>query len=414
MLIGRWFHERKLGDTLSTSSYFNHVAAKIGRLAPSWVLALALVWQVASSVKPLAAGPDLEAQIQKHYQVARDAEKRGDLDKAATEYLAVLEIRPGEPLILNNLGLVYHLQGKYREAIETLQQAVRHSPELLGARLFLGIDYYRTNQPEKALTHLNKAIALSPKDKQAHLYLGRCYLELGQFDDALKEVGAASQIDPEDVDVLYTLGQVYAKLLSSTYGKLAKIAPDSYRVHQVLAESYTAQKNMDKAIQEYKAAISRRPNTPGLFYGLGDVYWRAGRLEDAKREFREELKINPENYLAIWKIGDIYLFQSRWDDAIPYLEKAIQLRPELGQAHRDLGKAYFQKNELDKAIVEFKKVAELAPDEDTVHYRLATIYKKLGRKADADAELKIFEALNTKAQAARNPLLPEVTPEEQE
>src|SRR5206468_2228527 len=110
--------------------------------------------------------------------------------------------------------------------------------------------------------------------------------------------------------------------------------------------------------------------------------------------------------MAIWKMGNLYMLRSKWDEAIPHLEKAIQYAPNLAQAHRDLGKAYFQKNELEKAVREYRKVAELDPEEDTVHYRLSQIYRKLGRMEEAQAELKIFEALAKKVKAAQNPLLP--------
>src|SRR5213594_2405261 len=173
-----------------------------GRYWTIWTLEISLLWFVGAPFGLAAVAPDGESQFQSHYLAARDAEKDGNLDKAVAEYLSALRLRPDEPIILNNLGLVYHLQGKYREAIKTLQGAVRSNPSLVGARLFLGIDYYRTNQPDKAVTHLRRAVALGPKDKQARLYLGRAYLQLGQIDDALKQVGAASRIAPEDIDVL--------------------------------------------------------------------------------------------------------------------------------------------------------------------------------------------------------------------
>ena len=71
-------------------------------------------------------------------------------------------------------------------------------------------------------------------------------------DDALKELDQANQLAPDNADVLYTLGQVYGKLMSATYQKLSQVAPDSYRVHQLLGESYVAQKETDKAATEAK------------------------------------------------------------------------------------------------------------------------------------------------------------------
>lgn len=113
-------------------------------------------------------------------------------------------------------------------------------------------------------------------------------------------------------------------------------------------------------------------------------------------------------------MGNICLFRGRSDEGIPYLEKATRLAPNLPQAHRDLGKAYFEKEELEKAVAEYKRVAELDPQEDTVHYRLAAIYRKLGRKEQAQTETTLFQTLNRKAQASRNPMLPTPLPEEQQ
>ena len=371
-----------------------------------WVLAFTLFWMATYSRLLSAAQSDSEEQVRVHFLAARQAEKSGDLAKAVSEYQAVLKLRPDEPVIYNNLGLVYHLQFNYREAIAAFQQALKLNPELLGANLFLGIDYYRTNQSEKALAPLKKAIVANPNDVQAHLYLGRCYLDLGRYEEALQEVQKSVKLAPKDADTLYTLGQVYGKLMGAAYLKMAEVDPDSYRVYQVLAESYDSQKNMEKAIDAYKKAITRKPGLPGLHYGLGDVYWRAGRVDEGLKEFQEELKLNPENYMAIWKIGNLYIVKSSWDEAIPYLEKAILLAPKLAQAHRDLGKAYFQKNELEKATKHYRKVIELDPEEDTSHYRLAAIYKRQGRTQEAQVEMKIFETLAKKVKAAQNPLLP--------
>ena len=380
----------------------------IKRLHTRWIGAIAFIlfWMMVDSSLLTVAQSDPDEQVRVHFSAARQAEKAGDLAKAASEYQAALKLRPDEPVIYNNLGLVYHLQLRYREAIEAFQQALKLNPELLGANLFLGIDYYRTNQSEKGLDPLKNAITSNPNDVQAHLYLGRCYLDLGRYEEALQEVQKAVKLAPKDADAFYTLGQVYGKLMGAAYLKMAEVDPDSYRVYQVLAESYDSQKDMEKAIDAYKKAISRKPGLPGLHYGLGDVYWRAGRVDEGLKEFQEELRLNPENYLAIWKIGNLYMLKSNWDEAIPYLEKAILHAPNLAQAHRDLGKAYFQKNELEKAVQHYLKVVQLDPEEDTSHYRLAAIYRKQGRTQEAQAEMKIFETLAKKVKAAQNPLLP--------
>src|SRR5690242_3416149 len=63
-----------------------------------------------------AAQTNREDELWKHAQAARQAEKNGDLDQAAAEYRSILELEPYQPEVCSNLGLVYHAQGKYRDA----------------------------------------------------------------------------------------------------------------------------------------------------------------------------------------------------------------------------------------------------------------------------------------------------------
>ena len=336
----------------------------------------------------------LEISIQQHFTAAREAEKRGDLTTAEREYRAVLKLSPDLAEVSSNLGLVYYLQRKDGEAIKVFQEALKRKPELVAANLFLGMTYTRSNQYDKAIGPLNKAISLNPGEPRAYLNLGLSYSELGQDREAMKVLQSASDRWPEDVEVLYNLGIVYTRLMTAAYKKMAKVDPDSHRVHQLLGASYEARRDTKKAIEEYRLAIQKKPDFAGLHYALGNIYWREGDLPLAEKEFLEELRIAPENYLTTWKLGNIYLLNKQYDLAFQYLEKAIQQRPDLGQAHRDLGKALLQTDgDLARATAHLKRVTELAPEEPTTHYLLAQVYRKQGKRAEQTAELAIFEKL---------------------
>ena len=62
--------------------------------------------------------PDSSAQVETEFRIAREAEQKGDYDKAASAYRAILELRPDLAEIHQNLGLVYYMQAKNREAID--------------------------------------------------------------------------------------------------------------------------------------------------------------------------------------------------------------------------------------------------------------------------------------------------------
>jgi len=345
--------------------------------------------QAAQSRKP----SDSTAQVEREFRIAKEAEQKNDYDKAVSAYRTILELRPDLAEIHQNLGLVYYMQGKNREAITSFQAALKGKPELPGAQLFLGMAFVRTNQYEKGIPLLSKFIAQNPKEARAYLNLGLCYVETGQPTEAIRVLQAGSANFPEDIDILYNLGKVYTQLMTSTFRKMADVGPDSYRVHQLLAESYEARREIPAAVDEYKLALERAPNVPGLNYALANLYWREGSLEEAERGFTKELAINAEHYLATWKLGNTYLIKREVDKALPYLLKAIDQKPELAQAHRDLGRVYSEKGDFQKAMEHFRLVTKLSPEEPTVHYRMALIHKRLGNKEEEAKEIALFRKL---------------------
>src|SRR5512147_2516509 len=87
-------------------------------------LASIIFWMTADSSPLAVAQIDPDEQVRVHFSAVRQADKAGDLFKAVSQYQAALKLRPDETVIYNNLGLVYHSQLKYREAIDTFQAAI--------------------------------------------------------------------------------------------------------------------------------------------------------------------------------------------------------------------------------------------------------------------------------------------------
>ena len=58
-----------------------------------------------------------ERQIERHLQEAQAAEKKKDYNRAVAAYQSILKIRPQWALIHQSLGVVYHLQSRFPEAI---------------------------------------------------------------------------------------------------------------------------------------------------------------------------------------------------------------------------------------------------------------------------------------------------------
>src|SRR5438876_6707607 len=144
------------------------------RLAATAILILASLIELTKESG--ATQQNVDPWTIEHFELARQAQLKNDLEVAAKEYQLVLTRNPKFAEVHLNLGAVYHQQKKYREAVKTLQTAVQLKPSLLGAHVFLGIDRYMIQDFKGALGPLQKALELNPKDRQAGMYLALTYI----------------------------------------------------------------------------------------------------------------------------------------------------------------------------------------------------------------------------------------------
>src|SRR5438093_10396606 len=99
-----------------------------------------LIFAQSQASKPLTP-------LQRHLDAARRAQAAQDLNKAVEEYRKALSLKPvGAAEIYQNLGLVYHLQFTYQDAIKSFEKALSLQPNLWASHLFMGIGLYKTNQ----------------------------------------------------------------------------------------------------------------------------------------------------------------------------------------------------------------------------------------------------------------------------
>ncbi len=89
--------------------------------------------------------------------------KRGDLDRAITEYQQAVAIEANYPEAWNNLGLAFGARGLNDQAISCLEKAIVLAPRLASARNDLAIAYFSVGRKEAALANALKAQELGAK-----------------------------------------------------------------------------------------------------------------------------------------------------------------------------------------------------------------------------------------------------------
>lgn len=264
-------------------------------LAGTLFLAVSLAAQAIDA--QLRGGPTPASQepVQRLAQEAAQDFSRGDYAAAAKKYERLAILQPESANILNNLGLAYHMTGRFRDAVEVLQKALRLNPELLSANLILGIDYVQLNESERAVPLLEKVLARDGNNRDALMALASAQYSLRQFHLAAKAYQREIKIRPNDSDAWYGLGICFEHLAEETTRRMATLGKDSPYTLRITGEFLTEQNSSIDAEEILLKALAAEGNQEGLHAALGFAYLRAGDIPRAETEFKAEAQLHPGN-----------------------------------------------------------------------------------------------------------------------
>jgi len=313
-------------------------------------------------------------------------------DRAQKIYEQVVKLDPRSVQGHSNLGYALYMLGSYPRAIAEFQKALELDPRLDETEVLLAFSYFDTGQLPRAIPVLEKAYQKKKDDPDVAAHLGLAYLREHQADKALVVLSHWAEIQPDSPEALYYKGKAAEYVASNTFATLTKVAPDSYRTHQLEAEMLRERGLAPAAINEYKKAIAQKPDAAGLHYALGTLYREVGRLDEALAEFNQELRITDDPLTYYW-IGDVYLQQNNMDRAQQSLLKALTIQPGLTGAELDLAKTYQAQGKTALAVKTLQAVVTSDPDQQEAHYLLFGLYKEQGRMDQARKELETFQKL---------------------
>jgi tetratricopeptide (TPR) repeat protein len=350
------------------------------------------------------------AQSEPFVQALREggeALRGGRLEQAASAFERCTVLDPSFAEAWLNLGLVRFQQHKTADAVPLFEKSLKLKPSLRGANLFLGIAQYRAMEYPKATAALSRDLALDPNSADALMWLGVVKTAVGAHSEAVKYLEKAAQLRPKDIDVLYHLGRAHMLLSKDVYERMFEVDQHSWRVHQVLAHSFTEADRLDDAVKECQEAIRLKPDEPGLHQQLADIYWIQNNLPAAEAEFQTELQTDPYNTGAMYSLAVISIERSKVAVAVDLLTEILRRAPNTTEALYQLGRAQALVSNYEGAAASFAAVvadprkinAEMFRQS---YYQLAQLYRRLHRPEDSKAALEAFVRLKQQADLAQN------------
>jgi Tfp pilus assembly protein PilF len=150
-----------------------------------------------------------------------------------------------------------------------------------------------------------------------------------------------------------------------------------------LANLYVAQKQPQRAVENYQAAIK----IDNLFYpakvNLAMLYNQMGKNNEAEILLREVATSHPEMYEVHYSLGLLLAEEKKYAEAANYLKQAARGQPTRARIHYNLGLLLQYLNQDLDAEAALRKAQELEPDNLDYLYALADFYLKRNKLQQA-------------------------------
>lgn len=246
---------------------------------------------------------------------------------------------------------------------------------------------------QRAASIAEAKLKTQPANAQLRVLLARAELAQGNIQTAFAELGRALKNDPKNIDALYYLALVAELLGPQSYERLYTLAPNSDRVHQLLAEAALAQENHAEAETEYLAALRANPNSADAVIGLAELKRSQSKFDEALKLYQQAEELVGLNHDIAYGIGVCHAYQQNHDRAINYLRQAVAFAPNSEATQFAYGNSLFQNGQFSESVEPLKRAVALNRKIKQAWFLLGRAYQRLGQSELAKAAFKRVEEL---------------------
>ncbi len=283
--------------------------------------------------------------------IASDAEAKLAIDRLAEAKQQLVDARPRFPksvAIVLLLGRVERHLGNYDAAEADMRAAV-------------------------AMVDVSRRDAILPYVALSELLSSRGRLADAKalLDEAKTKLASSAALDRALGDVAELQGD--HDLALTQYKRALAQEPGDNSSHFRLAVALRRMRRFDDAGAELDKIATADKDYPGLALERGLLFEDSGDVQKAIEQFKAALAQAPEDPDLELRVGSAYVAIGRPDEAIPMLRKVIQKRPASAEAQHFMGRALMLKGptQQNEAIRYLQRAVDADPNRAEFHVYLA-------------------------------------------
>ena len=301
-----------------------------------------------------------DENVEVRFNLAFAYTQLGQDDRAIEQYLKVIAAKPELPQARMNAGMLLLRGQRTAEAVPHFAELVRLRPDDAQANFYWAHALAASGDFAAALTPYQAAIRLDPSVAAAHLELGQAFANLDRLDEAIPHYQRAMELDPELESMQLELAERVERsgrteaALELFRGYLTK-HPDAVAVQErvglllldadqvaeavilleravrespsgankaALAQAYSRDKQLQKALALWEQAVAAEPGSADLRVRFANALLQAMQYESAGAQYFQATKIDATRAEA-WSGMAFCLYQTEnYPAALKALDEA--------------------------------------------------------------------------------------------
>lgn len=224
-------------------------------------------------------------------------------------------------------------------------------------------------------------LAVSAYDEGIRLF------DQGRYADAAIAFQRAVEANPSDAQAWKSLGVAYAaeskyERSEPAFARACNLNPKLLDACYFHARALYSLNRFEPSLKVLRAIVSTDPKPWRVHLGIAQDLEALGKYSEAEPEYKAAL-----TYVdGVVGYGQYLLRQGRPEEAIDVLSRAT--RTSDPRVPYELGRAYYQLARFDDAAKALERSALLDPKSEATHVLLSKVYFALGRRTEAEQELK--------------------------
>jgi tetratricopeptide (TPR) repeat protein len=302
---------------------------------------------------------------------------------------------------LLRVGIQFAQRELYAEAAEAFQRCIQEHPDVFEAYYNLALAEIAQQKWEGAVAILHQAPQQSRAEVLACSYLsGKVEESLGKTREAEHDLSVAFAGAPQnptygmDLGLFYVHEHAYTQAATVFESAAGFNSSSSFLLLGLSLSRFLAGQH-EQAIGTLKKLLSMKPDFAPAPLLLAFVLSVEGNLEDAEKVARQGLNSpHPSPYLYYLDASVLVKLQSQqYTRIFEDLSVAQREIPSCSLCYLAESKAHQAQGNLPAAIADLENATGMDPSFPEAWYRLAALYRRVGRSADASRAQDRFQAL---------------------